>query len=69
MIHLSLLLVGFLLGIFSVCALAALYLLHRPLYVAPTKYRRKPVPEVMPAVEREEGGVDYRFINLTGLEE
>jgi hypothetical protein len=38
----------------------------------PTIYRRanrdKPIPYVAPPWEREEGGVDYRFINLTGEE-
>lgn len=67
------LLVGFALGIFSIGALAALYLLHRPRYTAPTFHHRRanrdlPKPEVVPPWEREEGGVDYRFINLTGEE-
>ncbi|MET3232261.1 UNVERIFIED_ORG: hypothetical protein ABIC54_004466 [Burkholderia sp. 1263] len=65
------LLIGFLLGLFAVCALVALFLLHRPRYVAPMRYNRKwrdkPVPEVVPDWAKGEG-VDYRFINLTGEE-
>jgi hypothetical protein len=69
-----LLCVGFYsLGVFNCAVFAAVYLLHRPRYVAPTKYNRKwrdlPTPAVQPPWEREESGVDYRFINLTGLEE
>jgi len=41
MINLSIFLVGFILGLFSILILAAIYLLHRPRYVAPTKYRRE----------------------------
>jgi hypothetical protein len=64
------LLVGYILGVASVCGLVALYLLHRPRYEAPTLSRRRNrdrVPEVA-SPEPEKGAVDYRFINLTGLE-
>lgn len=40
MIYISILIVGYCLGIFSTLILAALYLLHRPRYVAPTKRRK-----------------------------
>jgi hypothetical protein len=60
------LIVGFILGVFALVLLTALYLLHRPRYVAPTKHRRQwrdRLPEVhnvppMPVckVAREEGG-------------
>lgn len=40
---------------------------------APTFHHRranrdKPIPYVPPQWEREEGGIDYRFINITGEE-
>jgi hypothetical protein len=41
MIHLSLLLVGFLLGIFACAILLVLMLAHRPLYTPTTMYRRR----------------------------
>jgi hypothetical protein len=41
MAYVSILIAGYLLGIFSVLILAALYLLHRPRYVAPTMHNRK----------------------------
>jgi hypothetical protein len=75
------LIVGFALGIFSILILAALYLLHRPRYVAPTKYRRQwrdalpevrneppPMPVCKPAREAEIGGIEYRFMGQTGEE-
>lgn len=40
------LLIGYVLGVASMCGLVGLYLLHRPRYVAPTmrrKYRDAPV--------------------------
>jgi hypothetical protein len=55
-------------GVLSVGIPLLLLLTHRPRYVAPTLRRRngdKQVPEVVPPAEN---GVDYRFINLTGLE-
>jgi hypothetical protein len=73
MAYVSILIAGYLLGIFSILILAALYLLHRPRYVAPTKHRRanrdKPLPVVQPPWEREEvGGIEYRFMGQTGEE-
>lgn len=60
------------LGVFNCAVFAAVYLLHRPRYVAPTKHRRQwrdqPVAEVAPQHEKEEG-VRYRFMGSTGLEE
>lgn len=41
MIHLSLLLVGFLLGIFACAILIVLLLAHRPLYTPTTLHRRR----------------------------
>jgi hypothetical protein len=35
------LLVGYALGVASMCGLVGLYLLHRPRYVAPTMHNRK----------------------------
>jgi hypothetical protein len=61
------LLVGFILGTFALALLLFLVVLHKPRVPAPTlrrKNRDKPIPEVVPP----EGAVDYRFINLTGLE-
>jgi hypothetical protein len=47
MIHLSLLLVGFLLGIFACAILLVLMLAHRPLYTPTTMHRgRDRLPEV-----------------------
>jgi hypothetical protein len=65
------LLVGYALGVASMCGLVGLYLLHRPRYVAPTKRRAnrdKPVPYVPPPWEREEG-VKYEWINIAGERE
>lgn len=49
MIYLALLFAGYLLGIFTCAIFAAVYLLHRPRYVAPTKHcrmnRGEPVAE------------------------
>jgi hypothetical protein len=47
--------------------------LHRPRAVAPTLHHRRknrdaPVPPTVPSWEREEGGIDYKWINLTGEE-
>jgi hypothetical protein len=70
MINLGVLLVGFILGIFALGLLIFLVILHRPRYEAPTLSRRRNrdrVPEVV-TQEPEKGAVDYRFINLTGLE-
>jgi hypothetical protein len=67
-----LLCVGFYsLGIFNCAVFAAVYMLHRPRYTAPTRRRKnrdKPLPEVVPSWEREEG-VRYQFMGATGLEE
>lgn len=62
------------LGVFNCAVFAAVYLLHRPRYVAPTKHNRKwrdlPTPAVQPPWEMEEvGGIEYRFMGTTGLEE
>lgn len=47
------LLVGYALGVASMCGLVGLYLLHRPRYVAPTMHNRKwrdaPVEVAKPA--------------------
>jgi hypothetical protein len=71
------LLVGYALGVASMCGLVGLYLLHRPRYVAPTKHRRQSLPRVnrdpppMPVckVVREEGGVNYQWLGVTGSEQ
>jgi hypothetical protein len=68
------LLVGYALGVASMCGLVGLYLLHRPRYVAPTMHRRanrdKPLPVVQPPWEREEvGGIRYEHLGMTVLEE
>jgi hypothetical protein len=90
MINLGVLLVGFLLGVFSLSLLIFLVVLHRPRYESPTLNRRRnrdkqvpsggyqplahtrmgppPPPAHKPARDAEAGAVDYRFINLTGLE-
>lgn len=73
------------LGVFNCAVFAAVYLLHRPRYVAPTKRRkiRDRSPEVFgtehqsapPKVQWEaratedESGVNYKFMGATGLEE
>ena len=65
------LIVGYTLGVASMCGLVGLYLLHRPRYVAPTmrrKWRDAPVPEVLASPSKEDG-VNYSFMGATGLEE
>lgn len=79
MAYVSILIAGYLLGIFSVLILAALYLLHRPRYVAPTKHRRQglqsvkqepqPMPNCKVAKDAEVGGIRYEHLGMTGLEE
>jgi hypothetical protein len=77
-----LLCVGFYsLGIFNCAVFAAVYMLHRPRYTAPTmrrKWRDAPGTEFMhvpPTVQWEakatdDGcGIEYRFMGATGLEE
>ncbi|MFL9943711.1 hypothetical protein [Paraburkholderia graminis] len=64
------LIVGYALGVASMCGLVGLYLLHRPRYVAPTmrrKWRDRPVPE--PVEAQKEDGVRYQFMGATGLED
>jgi hypothetical protein len=66
-------LAGFCLGIATLwifLELIALMARRRvpPLTLHRRKNRDRPVPYIPPAWEREEGGVDYRFINLTGEE-
>jgi hypothetical protein len=60
------------LGVFNCAVFAAVYLLHRPRYVAPTMHNRKwqdaPIPVVSPQHEKEDG-VNYSFMGATGLEE
>lgn len=73
------LVVGYVLGVASMCALVGLYLLHRPRYVSPTKHRRQSLPPVrqepprMPqckaAKDAEVGGIRYEHLGMTGLEE
>jgi hypothetical protein len=59
------------LGVFNCAVFAAVYLLHRPRYVAPTMHNRKwrddPVPE--PVQAEQEDGVRYQFMGATGLED
>lgn len=66
------LIVGYALGVASMCGLVGLYLLHRPRYVAPTMHNRKwrdgTVLEV-PASPSKDDGVNYSFMGTTGLEE
>jgi|GEM_PF-1640716 len=60
------LVVGYTLGVVSMCGLVGLYLLHRPRYVAPTKrrkYRGVPVTEV------EKPAEPMYMYGVTGLEE
>jgi hypothetical protein len=68
------------LGVFNCAVFAAVYLLHRPRYVAPTMHNRKwrdaagtEFQEVPATVKREakamEDGIRYEWINLTGLED
>jgi hypothetical protein len=76
------LIVGYALGVASMCGLVGLYLLHRPRYVAPTMHNRKwrdapgtEFQEVPATVKWEakatgdERGVNYSFMGATGLEE
>lgn len=75
------LVVGYALGVASMCGLVGLYLLHRPRYVAPTMHNRNRdrLPEVRheppampvckPAKDAEVGGIEYRFMGQTGYEE
>jgi hypothetical protein len=67
------LLVGYALGIASMCGLVGLYLLHRPRYVAPTKHHRqwrdKPIAETPPPWEREEKPAEPIYMyGVTGEE-
>lgn len=67
------------LGVFNCAVLAAVYLLHRPRYVAPTMHNRRGLPPVkqepptMPvckvAKHAEVGGIRYEHLGMTGLEE
>jgi hypothetical protein len=71
MINLSLFLVGFILGIFSLSLLIFLVVLHRPRYEAPTLSRRRNrdrVPEVI-TPERESPPEPVYMYGVTGLEE
>jgi hypothetical protein len=69
------LLVGYALGVASMCGLVGLYLLHRPRYVAPTMHNRKqrgnPAPEPVEIDEQraDMGGVDYKWLGMTGSEQ
>jgi hypothetical protein len=73
------LLVGYALGVASMCGLVGLYLLHRPRYVAPTMRRHRdrlpevhnvpPMPVCKPARDAEVGGIRYEHLGMTGLEE
>jgi hypothetical protein len=73
------LIVGYILGVASMCGLVGLYLLHRPRYTAPTRRRNRdrlpevrnypPMPVCKPARDAEVGGIEYRFMGATGLEE
>jgi hypothetical protein len=67
------LIVGYAIGVASMCGLVGLCLLHRPRYVAPTLRRRR-LPEVlnvppMPVRGAEMGGIRYEHLGMTGLEE
>ena len=68
------------LGVFNCAVLAAVYLLHRPRYVAPTKRRNRgrlpevrheppPMPVCKVAKDAEVGGIRYEHLGMTGLEE
>lgn len=63
-------LAGYLLGIGSCVVFAALMLLHRPRYEAPTLHRRKyrdlPIPEAKPETVEERPLFMY---GVTGLED
>ena len=73
------LIVGYALGVASMCGLVGLYLLHRPRYVAPTMHRRQslqsvkqepqPMPDCKVAKDAEVGGIRYEHLGITGLEE
>jgi hypothetical protein len=73
MINLSILFVGFLLGAYACAILGILLVAHRPHYTPTTMHRRKNrdayVPPVPPQWEREEGGVDYKWLGMTGSEQ
>jgi hypothetical protein len=65
------LLVGYILGVFSIALLGALIVLHRPRYEAPTLSRRRNrdrVPEVI-TPERESPPEPVYMYGVTGLEE
>jgi hypothetical protein len=61
------------LGVFNCAVFAAVYLLHRPRYVAPTmhnrKWRDRAICEAAPPLDREDAGIQYRFMGATGLED
>lgn len=67
------------LGVFNCAVLAAVYLLHRPRYVAPTMRNRNrdrlpevrhepPAMPVCKVAKATDDGVRYEWINLTGEE-
>lgn len=62
------LIVGYALGVASMCGLVGLYLLHRPRCVAPTK-RRKYRDAVVEAPKAEAPVEPMYMYGVTGLEE
>jgi hypothetical protein len=63
------------LGVFNCAVFAAVYLLHRPRYVAPTLRRAnrdRPVPKVVPDWANDkpvDAGIDYKWLGITGSEQ
>ncbi|WP_027798263.1 hypothetical protein [Paraburkholderia dilworthii] len=60
-------LIGYILGIASMCGLVGLCLLHRPKYVAPTMHNRK--WRDAPVAEVEKPAEPMYMYGVTGLEE
>jgi hypothetical protein len=79
MTTLTIFLAGFSLATFAWGIFYALILLHRPRYTAPTRRRNRdrlpevrnvpPMPVCKVARDAEVGGIEYRFMGATGLEE
>jgi hypothetical protein len=67
------------LGVFNCAVFAAVCLLHRPRYVAPTMRRKQslqsvkqeppPMPVCKPARTEEVGGISYQWLGVTGSEQ
>lgn len=63
------LIVGYALGVASMCGLVGLYLLHRPRYVAPTMHNRRWRDAPVEVAKTEPPAEPVYMYGVTGLEE